>query len=91
MAVEARGVAPEPSEEGGIVGVRACTPEAGFWGVDIGVAVEAAMVGNQVSTIQYIKAKIASKSEDTGEILSSKINIPNPYPEQKIWISCLLI
>ena len=29
-AVEARGVAPELSEEGVIVGVRACTPEAGF-------------------------------------------------------------
>ena len=30
------------------------------------------------------------KSEDTGKFYVSNIAIPNHYPEQKIWISCLL-
>ena len=30
------------------------------------------------------------KSEDTKEFFVAKINIPNHYPEQKIWISCLV-
>ena len=30
------------------------------------------------------------KSEEVKNFLIANINIPNHYPEQKIWISCLL-
>ena len=40
--------------------------------------------------INLALSKGGFKSEDTGKIYVSNINIPNHYPEQKISISCLL-